>query len=90
MAHVRFTSHLNRFFPDLGVVEVAGSTVAEAIAELESRHKGLAAYLVDERGALRKHVNIFIGPRAVVDRDALTDRIDADAILSVFQALSGG
>ncbi len=32
------------------------------------RHPGLAAYIVDERGALRKHVNIYVDSELVRDR----------------------
>jgi molybdopterin converting factor small subunit len=47
-------------------------------------------YLVDERGRLRKHVNIFIGDAMVRDRAALSDPIADDAEVFIFQALSGG
>jgi molybdopterin converting factor small subunit len=90
MARVELTAHLRRFFPDLAGVEVAGSTVAELIAGLEELHPGLAAYLVDERGALRQHVNVFIGRRMVSDRTTLSDAVRDDDHVHVFQALSGG
>jgi len=90
MPLVRFTRHLKRYFPSLAEGEVGGSTVAEVIAALEQRHPGIADFLVDERGALRKHVNVFIGSEMIVDRTTLSDRVAADAELFIMQALSGG
>jgi len=90
MPRVQFTQHLSRFFPDLADEHVEGATVAELLSALEARHPGLRAYLVDERGALRPHVNIFVGERTVRDRRSLSDAVDEAASVYVLQALSGG
>jgi hypothetical protein len=90
MPRVSFTRHLLRFFPDLREGDVPGGTVAEVVAELDRRHPGLASYLVDDRGALRKHVNIFVGEEMVRDRERLSDPLSPDAQVFVMQALSGG
>jgi sulfur-carrier protein len=90
MAEVRFTNHLRRFFPDLEAVTVEAATVAEVVAALEARYPGLASFLIDERGALRKHVNIFIGDSLVRDRQTLSDPVPPEGELHVIQALSGG
>jgi hypothetical protein len=90
MAHVTFTRHLTRFFPTLEAGDVPGSTVREVIAELDRRHPGIASYLVDETGRLRRHVNVFIGDQPLSDREQLGDALGADARLYIMQALSGG
>jgi len=91
MAHIRFTRHLVRFFPSLGDnVEVAGDTVAEVVAALDIQYPGLAAYIVNEQGALRRHVNIFLGQEMIHDRQQLLDEVDDSDQIYVFQALSGG
>ena len=91
MAQVRFTRHLSRYFPDLAEREVVrGETVAEVVAALDERHPGLAAYIVDEGGALRRHVNIFLGQELILDRKELSDPVEEDDQVFVFQALSGG
>ena len=67
MPSVNFTTHLQRFFPTLKQGMLAeGQTVAQVIRSLEQQHPGLAAYIVDERGALRKHVNIFVNDELVM------------------------
>ena len=61
MARVKFTPNLKRFFPDLRDCEVEANTIAEAVRSVDQRWRGLGDYIVDEQGALRKHVNIFVG-----------------------------
>lgn len=90
MARVKFTGHLRRFFPTLKETEVTGTTVAEIIKELDQHYPGLSGYLVDDQGALRQHVNVFIGNQLIHDRQRLQDQVKAEDQLFVFQALSGG
>ena len=90
MAWVSFTRHLQRFFPTLEACEVPGATVRELIDELERRHPGLANYIVDETGRLRRHVNVFVGEEPVRDRARLSDALSPDARVFILQALSGG
>jgi molybdopterin synthase sulfur carrier subunit len=90
MPHVTFTRHLERFFPTLAAGDVPGATVRELIDELDRRHPGLASYIVDEAGRLRRHVNVFVGDEPVRDRERLSDALAADAKVFILQALSGG
>ena len=90
MPTVRFTSHLQRFFPSLSEIEVEGESVAEVVAALEERFPGLRAYIVDDQGALRQHVNIFVRKELIEDRMALSDPVEAHDEVYILQALSGG
>jgi hypothetical protein len=90
MAYVKFTPNLKRFFPDLQPVEIEADTVADVLAVVDARWKGLADYIVDEQGCLRKHVNIFIGDELISDKQNLSDAVDSDTQIYIMQALSGG
>ena len=90
MAHVSFTKHLQRFFPSLTDGEVPGATVREVLDELDRRYPGLAAYVVDETGRMRRHVHVFVGDEPIADRDRLGDKVAASDRLFIVQALSGG
>jgi molybdopterin converting factor small subunit len=90
MPQVRFTPHLLRFFPTLARAEVPGTTVREVIDELDRRYPGLAAFIIDETGRLRRHVNIFVGDEPIADRDRLADVLAPDDRVFILQALSGG
>lgn len=91
MAQVKFTRHLFRYFPDLqNNIEIDGKTVADIITNLDTQHPGLAAYVINERGILRKHVNIFLGDNLIHDRQTLSDPVQENDTIYIFQALSGG
>jgi molybdopterin converting factor small subunit len=90
MAQIRFTSALKRFYPDLKPLELEVSSISEAIASIEEMYPGLTDYLVDEQGALRKHVNIYIGENLIEDRISLKDTVNPSDEVLIFQALSGG
>lgn len=90
MARVKFTPNLKRFFPDLTELEVEATTVADAVSAVDQRWRGLGDYIIDEQGALRKHVNIFIGDELIRDKRTLSDEISADTRIYIMQALSGG
>lgn len=71
-------------------LEVEADDVAELVTRLDERFNGLAGYLVDERRALRKHVNVFVNGKPISDRRGLSDPLDAEASVQIMQALSGG
>ena len=92
MLQVHFGRPLYRFFPVLeqGPLEVRATTAAEVLAAVEAQVPGLRDYIIDERGALRPHVNIFIGDATLVDRKRLSDRVPEHGTVHILQALSGG
>jgi DNA-binding transcriptional ArsR family regulator len=90
MASVQCTRHLRLHFPDLEDVEVPGESLAQVVRALDGLHPGLADYLLDERGALRKHVNIFVNDGLLRDRRSLSDRVAPGDRVFIMQALSGG
>ena len=53
-------------------------------------HPRLRGYLLDDQGAVRKHVAIFLDGESICDRLALSDPLPAEGELFVAQALSGG
>jgi len=90
MAQVKFTPNLKRFFPDLCDCPIEAATVAEVVQAADARWRGLGDYIVDEHGALRQHVNIFIGDERIRDPQALSDSVATDSKITIMQALSGG
>lgn len=91
MPRVQFTKHLVRYFPRLVDGEFEGRTLAEVIAAIDRAHPGLAGYLLDDQGELRKHVNLFLGDDLVPRQpERLHDPLPAGATVSIFQSLAGG
>jgi len=89
MAEVHFTSHLRNLVPG-GPFAVAGVTVGDALQALFAEEPQVRGYVLDERGALRKHVCIFADGVRLANDAALARRIGTDTKLYVMQALSGG
>ena len=92
MVSVEMTSHLFRFFPALEnrSIRVPTGSVAEVLRAVDAIAPGFTDYVLDERGALRRHVKLSINDTLVVDRQTLSDRVPEDGTLYIFQALSGG
>ncbi len=90
MPIVKFTRALKRFYPDLTPIRMDVETVAEIITQLEQQYPGLSDYIIDERGTLRQHVNIFIDNILIDDRETLSDSVKPDDEIFIMQALSGG
>jgi hypothetical protein len=89
MPTVRFTANIQRHVA-CPAREVAGATVHEV---LESYFRGNAparGYVLDDQGRLRQHMAAFIDGRQVLDRQGLTDRVPANAVVDIIQSLSGG
>jgi len=89
MARIAFTSHLERY-AECPPTDVSGATVREALDAVFNQNPILRGYIVDESGALRKHVSIFVDNAPVADRARLSDPLNPDSEIYVLQALSGG
>ena len=90
MATIRFTPILSRFFPELDNRTLPAGTVADLLKQLEGEYPGLSAYLLDDQGALRQHVNIFVDGKKIRDQSTLSDQVGKGQEVFVMQALSGG
>ncbi len=89
MVTVKFTQNLQRHVA-CEDREVAGATVREALEAYFEGHDKARGYVVDDQGALRHHMMIFVDGRPIADRKGLSDAIGADSEIYVLQALSGG
>ncbi len=92
MPSIKMTQHLYRFFPQLKdrVITVPAGSVAEILLAINEIAPGFTDYVLDEHGALRRHVNISINDSIVIDKIKLSDRTPDDGTVYIFQSLSGG
>jgi molybdopterin synthase sulfur carrier subunit len=70
--------------------DVEGRTVREALDRAFGENPRARGYVLDEQGALRKHMVVFVDGEAILDRTGLSDGVSADSQIYVMQALSGG
>ena len=89
MPKVSFTAALERFL-SAPSVEVEAVTLSEALAAVFTSKPTLRGYLLDDQGALRCHVAVYINGWPVKDRTGLTDPLSPRDEIYVFQALTGG
>jgi molybdopterin converting factor small subunit len=89
MARVVFTRNIQRHIA-CPASEVEGGTVREVLDAIFTGNPAARGYVLDEQGALRKHMVIFINGDQITDRERLADPVPAQAEVYVMQALSGG
>lgn len=88
---VHLSGHLKAFSKGDLAVAVDGdpATVAEVLDELWKQHPALRDRILDDQGAIRTHVNIFVGSNDVKRLDGLSTVMSSDE-LHIFNAVSGG
>jgi hypothetical protein len=89
MAKVFFTSNLRRHV-DCPSMEAHGSTVREVLAVVFAAQDRLGHYVLDDQGALRKHMSILVDGQRIRDLERLSDPVLPTSEVWVMQALSGG
>src|SRR5437899_9692409 len=89
VATVSFTSALQRFHPAPSS-RVEAATVGEALGAVFAGRPTLRGYVLDDQGAVRRHVAIYVNGRPVSDRVRLSDPVGVRDQIYVLQALSGG
>ena len=90
MATIRIPTTMRTFTRNQAEVTASGATVREVLKDLDVRYPGIGARLLDERGAVRRYVNVFLNDediRALGELD--TPVKDADR-LTLIPAMAGG
>ncbi|RMF72166.1 MAG: MoaD/ThiS family protein, partial [Planctomycetota bacterium] len=65
-------------------------TVRDALEAVFQQNRSARGYVLDDQGAARKHIAIFVGGRPIRDRETLSDPLEDGDEVYVMQALSGG
>mgnify|MGYP000348292309 CR=1 FL=1 len=89
MSRVSFTRNLQRHVA-CPPCTVEGATVQESLEAAFALYPRLRGYVLDEHGALRFHMAVFVDGVPVADRRGLTDPVSVASEIYVMQALSGG
>ena len=89
MTTLNFTSNLQRHV-DVPRAQVHGATVREVLDAYFASNPRVRGYILDDQGAVRKHVAIFLNNELIHDRKQLSDPVSEHDEIFVAQALSGG
>jgi len=65
---------------------IEGGTVGELLAELERAHPAADGWILDERGVLRRHINVFVNG----ELGGQDTQVGADDRVDILPAISGG
>ena len=89
MPTVTFAPALTRHVP-CPPQEVGAATLRAALDAAFAAAPALRGYVLDEQGAVRKHVAVFINGEMIASRSELACPLHADDHVQVIQALTGG
>jgi molybdopterin synthase sulfur carrier subunit len=86
MALVRLRGPLKRIAGDRSDHPIEARSVAELLRELERSQPALGGWILDERGLIRRHINVFVNGERASEETA----VGADDRIEVLPAISGG
>ena len=86
---IRIPTILRTYTGGAKSVEGSGATLADLLDDVESRHGGLQARLVDDAG-LRRFVNVYLNDEDVRYLDNLQTAVKDGDELSIIPAVAGG
>jgi molybdopterin synthase sulfur carrier subunit len=89
MPLVEFAPALTRHVP-CTPQRVAAATLRRALEAAFAAAPPLRDYVLDEQGAVRKHVAVFVNAQLIADRAQLDVPLAEDDRVDVIQALTGG
>lgn len=87
---VRIPTPLQKLTKEQAVVETKGTNIRELVNELEKKFPGIKERLYDEKGALRRFINIYVNEEDIrFLKLEETPLKDGDEV-SIIPAIAGG
>ena len=86
---VRIPTILRTYTAGQKAVQGSGSTLAEVVDDIDSRHPGLAGRLVEE-GGLRRFINVYVNDEDVRFTGGLKTPVEHGDQVVVLPAVAGG
>ena len=87
---VRIPTILRTYTGGESEVAAEGATLAEVLDDLEARYPGIRARVLDDQGAIRRFVNVYVGNDDVRFLEALDTKTPDGVQVSVIPAGAGG
>ena len=90
MPSIRVPSALRSFTNGNADVETTATTVREALADLDRRHPGIAARVLDASGAVKPFIRIFVGSDDIGGLAGLDTKLTDRDEIAIVPAIAGG
>ena len=87
---IRIPTQLRSLAGGASEVSVEAATVAEALKALDAQHAGFAERLFDEKGGLRRFVNVFVADEDIRFMQGVDTPLADGAVVSIIPAVAGG
>ncbi|KRF19082.1 molybdopterin synthase sulfur carrier subunit [Nocardioides sp. Soil797] len=87
---VRIPTILRTYTGGESEVSAEGTTLAEVLDDLDANHEGIKARVLDDNGALRRFVNVYVGNEDVRFLDNLETAVVDGTQVSIIPAVAGG
>jgi sulfur-carrier protein len=87
---VRIPTPLRKLTDGEGSVTVEGGDLRAVVANLEQQHPGIGERLLDEKGELRRFVNVFVREEDVRFQNGLDTEVGEGDTVSIVPAVAGG
>ena len=90
MAKVRIPTPLRKLTNNEELIEVNAASVGAAITELQTRYPGIKERLVDETGAIRRFVNVYVNEEDIRFLQNQDTPLKGTDEISIIPAIAGG
>ena len=87
---VRIPTPLRSLTGGADEVAIDGGTVGEVIENLEKKHPGVKERLCDEKGNVRRFVNIYANEEDIRFLDGLESAVKSGDSVEIIPAIAGG
>jgi molybdopterin synthase sulfur carrier subunit len=87
---VRVPTPLRRFTGGIDEVAAEGASVKAVIHDLERRHPGISERLLDDKGDLRRFVNVYLNGEDIRFLSQLESKVKDGDDISIVPAIAGG
>lgn len=88
--NVRIPTPLRKLTQDKDAVPATGVTIQEIVDNLEKQYPGLKERLCDERGELRRFVNIYLNDEDIRFAQGRQTAVKDGDEISIIPAIAGG
>jgi adenylyltransferase/sulfurtransferase len=81
---------LRQYAGNQAAIEVSGTTVSEALQDLVRRHAGIRKHLLDDKGAVRSFVNVYVNEEDIRHLDHSKTPLSDKDVITIVPSVAGG
>lgn len=88
--NMKLPTPLRQFAGGKTLLTLRGESVRDALLDLEQSHEGIRKRIIDDNGAVRNFINIFIDGKNIRGLQGLDSPLNSGSTISVVSAIAGG